>query len=154
MREALNGDPDSVLVQCNEHIATVGNHAFPFLLAPYQNLRSLLFQCLDMLSLKSSSQDDALLKAFDWLRQFRSSRREYLLLGDADLTQLPLDWIPEKWEKCVFPHGRSSGMLHRKYFELCVFSQLMRELNSGDVYVEHSDQYDDPREPRRIAALQ
>ncbi|OUL86127.1 Tn3 family transposase [Paraburkholderia hospita] len=146
MREALNDDPDAVLVQCNEHIAHVGNHALPFLLAPYQNLRSLLFQCLDMLSLKSSSQDDALLKAFNWLRQFRSSRREYLLLGDTDLAQLPLDWIPEKWEKSVFPHGRSSGMLHRKYFELCVFSQLMRELNSGDVYVEYSDQYDDPRE--------
>ncbi|EUC12676.1 Tn3 family transposase [Paraburkholderia hospita] len=146
MREALNDDPDLVLVQCNEHIAHVGNHAFPFLLAPYQNLRSLLFQCLDMLSLKSSSKDDALLKALDWLRQFRSSRREYLLLGEADLAQLPLDWIPEKWEKSVFPHGRSSGMLHRKYFELCVFSQLMRELNSGDVYVEYSDQYDDPRE--------
>jgi TnpA family transposase len=27
-----------------------------------------------------------------------------------------------------------------------VFSQLTRELNSGDVYVEQSDQYDDPRE--------
>jgi len=35
-------------------------------------------------------------------------------------------------------------LLHRKYFELCVFSQIMRELNSGDVYVEGSDQYDDP----------
>ncbi|WP_018441893.1 Tn3 family transposase [Trinickia symbiotica] len=146
MREALNDDPGAVLVQCDEHIAHGGNQTFPFLLAPYQNLRSLLFQCLDILSLKSSSQDDALLKAFDWLKQYRSSRREYLLLSDADLAQLPLDWIPEKWEKSVFPHGRPSGMLHRKYFELCVFSQVMRELNSGDVYVEHSDQYDDPRE--------
>jgi hypothetical protein len=41
MREALYDDPDSVLLQCNEHIAHVGNHVFPFLLAPYQNLRSL-----------------------------------------------------------------------------------------------------------------
>jgi len=146
MREALNDDPGSVLVQCNEHIAQGGNHALPFLLAPYQNLRPLLFQCLDILSLRSSSQDDGLLKALAWLRNFRSSRREYLLLNDTDLAQLPLDWIPEKWEKSVFPHGRPSGMLHRKYFELCMFSEIMRELNSGDAYVEHSDQYDDPRE--------
>lgn len=146
MRVALNDDPDSVLVQCNEHIAQAGNHTFPFLLAPYQKLRSLLFQCLDILSVKSSSQDDALLKALDWLKPYRSSRREYLLLSEADLALLPLDWVPEKWEKCVFPDGRSSRLLHRKYFELCVFSQLMRELNSGDAYVEHSDQYDDPRE--------
>ncbi|MEM5440409.1 hypothetical protein AABE10_35220 [Paraburkholderia diazotrophica] len=58
-----------------------GNHTFPFLLAPYQNLRSLLFRCVAILSLKSNSQDDALLKAFDWLEQYRSSWREYLLLS-------------------------------------------------------------------------
>ena len=146
MREALNDDPGSVLVQCDEHIAHGGNHTFPLLLAPYQNLRPLLFQCLDILSLKSSSQDDALLKAFDWLEQYRSSRREYLLLREADLANLPLDWLPEKSEQSVFPHGRASRMLHRQYFELGVFSQVMRELNSGDVYVEGSDQFDDPRE--------
>ncbi|WP_444634001.1 Tn3 family transposase [Cupriavidus oxalaticus] len=146
MRASLNDDPGNALNRCNEHIAYTGNHAIPFLLAPYRNLRSLLFQCLDILSLRSSSQDDALLGALAWIQQYRASRREYLLLGDADLAELPLDWMPEKWEKFVFPDGRSARLLHRKYFELCVFSQLRRELNSGDVFVEHSDQYDDPRE--------
>lgn len=146
MRASLNGDPDGALVRCNEHIAYAGNHAFPFLLAPYRNLRSLLFQCLDILSLRSSSQDDALLDAVAWIQRHRASRREYLLLGNADLAELPLDWIPEKWEKYVFPDGRSARLLHRKHFELCVFGQLKRELNSGDVYVEQSDEYDDPRE--------
>ncbi|MCW3698919.1 Tn3 family transposase [Burkholderia cenocepacia] len=145
MRAALNDDPDAVLIRCNEHIAQAGNHIFPFLLIPYRNLRSLLFQCVESLSLKASSQDDALLKALDWLKVYRSSRREYLLLSDTDLEQLPLGWIPEKWERCVLPDGLSARLLHRKYFELCVFSQIMRELNSGDVYVEGSDQYDDPR---------
>lgn len=42
MRVALNDDLDSVLVQCNERIAQAGNHTFPFLLAPYQKLRSPL----------------------------------------------------------------------------------------------------------------
>lgn len=146
MRAALNDDPDGVLIQCNEHIAYAGNHTFPFLLAPYKKLRSLLFQCLDILSLKPSSQDDALLGALSWIKRLRSSRREYLMLSEADLAELPLDWIPEKWEKSIFPDGRSARLMHRKYFELSVFSQLMRELNSGDVYVEQADQYDDPRE--------
>ncbi|RQM53612.1 MULTISPECIES: Tn3 family transposase [Burkholderia] len=146
MRAALNDDPDAVLIRCNEHIAQAGNHIFPFLLAPYKNLRSLLFQCVEQLSLKPSSQDDALLRALEWIKQLRTSRREYLLLSDADLAQLPLDWLPEKWERCVLPDGRAARLLHRKYFELCVFSQVMRELNSGDIFVEGSDQYDDPRE--------
>ncbi|MFP4896618.1 Tn3 family transposase [Paraburkholderia sp. EG304] len=146
MRAALNGDPDAALTRCNEPIAYAGNHTFPFLLTPYRNLRSLLFQCLDMLPLKPSSQDDALLVALTWMQPLRSSRREHLMLSDDDVATLPLDWIPEKWEKSIFPDGRSARLLHRKYFELCVFSQIMRELNSGDVYVEQSDQYDDPRE--------
>ncbi len=148
MRSALNNDPDAVLIRCNEHIAQAGNHIFPFLLAPYKSLRSLLFQCVEQLSLKPSSQDDALLRALEWIKQLRTSRREYLLLSDTDLAQLPLDWVPEKWERCVFPDGRSARLLHRKYFELCVFGQLMRELNSGDVFVEGSDQYDDPANTR------
>ncbi len=146
MRAALGDDPDSVLIRCNEHIAQAGNHIFPFLLAPYKKLRSLLFQCLDLLSLKASSQDDALLRALAWIQQYRTSRREYLLLSDADLAQLPFDWVPEKWERCVLPDGCSARLLHRKYLELCAFSQVMHELNSGDIYVEGSDHYDDPRE--------
>lgn len=36
-------------------------------------------------------------------------------------------------------------ILHRRFFELGVFSQIMRELNSGDFYVEGSDRFDDYR---------
>nr|WP_258187902.1 hypothetical protein [Trinickia symbiotica] len=67
------------------------------------------------------------------LQGFRNAHREYLLLTDNDLANLPLDWLPEKWERAVFPHGRDSRMLHRRFFELGVFSQIMRELNSGDL---------------------
>ncbi len=52
----------------------------------------------------------------------------------------------EREENELPTDGRSVRLLHRKYFELCVFSQLMREFNPGDVYVEQSDPYDDPRE--------
>ena len=36
-------------------------------------------------------------------------------------------------------------MLRRRFFELCVFHQIMRELNSGDLYVKGSDRFDDFR---------
>jgi hypothetical protein len=72
---------------------------------------------------------------------FRNSRRKYLPLTDNDLVNLPLDWIPEKWNKAIFPDGRSAGLMHRRYFELFVLHQLMQELNSGDLYVEGSDRF-------------
>ncbi|NPT60787.1 Tn3 family transposase [Paraburkholderia elongata] len=144
IREAL-GDPSAALAQCNEHIAYAGQFDLPFMLVPYRNQRSLLFQCLDVLPLRSSSQDRAVLVALAWLQGSRNAHREYLLLTENDLANLPLDWLPEKWGRAVFPHGRDSRMLHRRFFELGVFSQIMRELNSGDLYVEGSDRFDDYR---------
>ncbi|MGF6736004.1 hypothetical protein OKW50_008177 [Paraburkholderia youngii] len=144
IREAL-GDPAAALVQCNEHIAYAGHFDLPFMLVPYRNQRSLLFQCLDVLPLQSSSQDRAVLVALAWLQGFRNAHREYLLLTESDLASLPVDWLPEKWERAVFPHGRDSRMLHRRFFELGVFSQIMRELNSGDLYAVGSDRFDDYR---------
>ncbi|MBU9599502.1 Tn3 family transposase [Burkholderia multivorans] len=144
IREAL-GDPAATLVRCNEHIAYAGNFDLPFMLVPYRQQRSLLFQCLDVLPLRSSSQDRSVLIALARLQGFRNAHREYLLLTDSDLANLPLSWLPEKWERAVFPHGRDSRMLHRRFFELGVLSQIMRELNSGDLYVEGSDRFDDYR---------
>ncbi|OXC74453.1 Tn5044 transposase [Caballeronia sordidicola] len=123
IREAL-GDPAEALAQCNEHIAYAGQFYLPFMLVPYRTQRSLLFQCLDVLPLQSSSQDRAVLVALAWLQGFRNAHREYLLLTDNDLANLPLDWLPEKWERAVFPHSRDSRMLHRRFFELGVFSQI------------------------------
>ena len=143
IRESLGDDPGSALVRCNEHIAYAGNFDLPFMLVPYRQQRSLLFQCLDILPLHSSSQDRSVLIALAWLRGFRNAHREHLPLTNNDLANLPLDWMAEKWERAVFPRGRDGGMLHRRFFELCVFHQIMRELNSGDLYVKGSDRFDD-----------
>lgn len=145
VREVLGDDAAGALARCNEHIAYAGNFNLPFMLAPYRAHRSLLFQCVDVLPLRSSSQDKAVLVALAWMQGFRASHREYLQLTDEDLAHLPLDWIPDKWEKAIFPGGGGTRLLHRRYFELCVFHQVMRELNSGDLYVEGSDQFDDFR---------
>ena len=145
VREVLGNDAAGALARCNEHIAYAGNFDLPFMLAPYRQQRSLLFQCLEVLPLKSSSQDKTVLVALAWIQGFRTSHREHLQLTDDDLMNLPLDWIPAKWEKAIFPDGRSTRLLHRRYFELCVFDQVMRELSSGDLYVEGSDRFDDFR---------
>jgi len=110
IREAC-GDPAEALAQCNEHIAYAGQFDLPFMLVPYRTQRSLLFQCLDVLPLQSNSQDRAVLVALAWLQGFRNAHREYLLLTDNDLANLPLDWLPEKWERAVLLHGRDSRML-------------------------------------------
>ncbi|WP_230585667.1 hypothetical protein, partial [Ralstonia solanacearum] len=41
-----------------------------------------------------------------WMRGARSSRAEYLMRGDSDVLALPPGWIPDQWEKSIFPNGK------------------------------------------------
>ncbi|AEG71315.1 transposase protein (plasmid) [Ralstonia solanacearum Po82] len=43
------------------------------------------------------------------MRGARSSRREYLMRGDSDVLALPPGWIPDQWEKSIFPNGKRAG---------------------------------------------
>lgn len=117
----LDGDPEPWIVRCDEHLAYVGNNYYPFMLQPYRSKRPLLFQCLEALTLRSSSQDDALLGALAWMQRFRSSHREWLVIEANDLAVLSFDWLPDKWEKLVFGKEQANGadrLINRKYFEL------------------------------------
>ncbi len=148
MRKLLDDDPVAWIERCNEHMAYAGNNYYPFMLQPYRAKRALLFQCLDALSLKSSSPDDALLRVIDWIAQFRSSHKEYVH-ADSGAFPLELGWLTDrKWYALIRAREDDDGpeLVHRKHLELCVFTHVMEELKSGDLYVQNSDQYDDYRD--------
>src|SRR3569623_332675 len=147
VEKSLDGDLESWITECDEHMAYAGNNYYPFMLAGYIGKRSLLFKCLEALTLRSSSQDDSLLRTVSLVQKYRSSHREHLSIAESGLDTLALDWMPDKWRNLVL--GKRQGAVpihfHRKYFELAVFSDVMDELKSGDLYVEHSGDYDDYR---------
>jgi len=146
MRGVLGDDPTTWIERCDEHIAFAGNNYHPFMLQPYRSKRALLFQCLDAMLLKSSSPDESLLRAISWITQFRSSHKEHVR-ADTGFGVIDLDWLTDKkWRALIEGSDASSGLVHRKYLELCVFSHVMEELKSGDLYVQNSDQFDDYRD--------
>ena len=77
----------------------------------------------------------------DWLGVIQTKENQTVQLLD-------LDWIPQKWwqlitnQKTKKPYPDS---INRRYFEMCVFFQVMWELKSGDLYVEDSDAFADYR---------
>lgn len=145
--DSLDGDVEGWINACDEHMAYAGNNYYPFMLAGYPGKRSLLFKCLEALDLRSSSQDESLLRNVALIQKFRSSHREQLSIAETGLDILALDWMPEKWRHLIFGKRQSTAPshFHRKYFELAVLSEVMDELKSGDLYVEHSGDYDDYR---------
>jgi hypothetical protein len=74
------------------------------------------------------------------------------LLSEDDLGRpkplLDLSFVADKWWPLVTGNkdrGVSVSCVDRRYFELCVFSNVMLELKSGDLCVPGSDQFSDYR---------
>ena len=153
IEEAMPESPEQVLEQCHQHMAYAQNNHLLCLIPHYLSRRPLFFDCLDVLQLNSSSQDHQLIHILEFIAAHRNSRKEWISLPQSSddntkTKQLPLDWIPDKWRKLVM--GKSSKQtevlkVNRKYLELCTFSELMRQLKSGDMYVKGSIEFDDYR---------
>lgn len=149
IRAALSDEHQHLLVACDEHLAYAGNNYLPFMLRPFRAKRSLLYNCLSILELHSTSNDTVSVLLLQFLqRQRRVKEATINLAAEApDLAQQLVDakWPPEKWRRLVFVDSKLS-VVDRKYFELAVFTLVKQELRSGDLAVRHSERYDDYRE--------
>jgi hypothetical protein len=67
----------------------------------------------------------------------------------TDISHLMLTWIPDKWWPLVTGRTRRTARVSkvdRRYFEVCLFSQIWMELKSGDLAVAGSETFRDYRE--------
>jgi TnpA family transposase len=137
-------DPATILAQCAAHRAYAGNNYFAFLPAYYRSHRSVFFHFLESVPLKSSSQDRSVEEAIAFVLTHRQSKGPWL----ENTNPLSVAWIPDKWWSLVTGRTRRAASVpkvDKRYFELCLFSQIWLELKSGDLYVEGSDAFSDYR---------
>jgi Domain of unknown function (DUF4158) len=158
MESIIGGRAAKILQDCEEHLAHVGNNYQPFLWPFYKNHRAQLFRLLSVMEFRSSSQDRSLEEAIVFLKDHEGSRGDWLITATVQnpgtpeeqrLSLVDLSWASDTWWK--FMTGRSKrescpDKVLRRHVEIAVFSQLLWDLKSGDLYVEGSDQYADYRE--------
>jgi len=152
----LGDRAEAVLRECEAHLAHAGNNHLPFLWRYYKSHRAALFRLLAILPLRSSSQDTALEGAIAFVRAHEGSRRERLDTDDPDehrpgssASSLDLSWVPDEWWPLVTglrTRAAYPASVDRRHLEVCLFSQVMAELKSGDLYVEGGDAYADYRD--------
>lgn len=148
MASVLGEDASELLAQCEAHLAYAGDNYLPFLLPLYRSHRATFFRLVSVLPLHSSTTDTTLIEAIDFIKTHRGKRKTWLPLSEGveSSSMLDLSWLPKKWWPLVTGQKTRSKMptqVHRVYFELCVFSHLLLELQSGDVYLKGSDEYGD-----------
>jgi TnpA family transposase len=108
-----------------------------------------------VLPLCSSSQDKTLEAAIQFLLKHRHDRQASLPIitiknagtdSEQRVQHIDLGWIPAKWWYLVTEQRTRIPMpeaVNRRHFEVCVFSHILLELKSGDLYIEGSSDYGD-----------
>lgn len=152
----LAKDANQILADCIAHTAMSGNSHLAFLQEGYTGRRSVLFLFLQNVPLVATTQDALLSEAVAFLVEHRQTRAEKLSLTwlgkgshpEVATRQLDISFVPEKWWLLVTGNKDRTApvtQVHRRYFELCVFSGVMQALKSGDLCVPGSDQFSDYR---------
>ncbi len=150
IQSVINDQPAEWLSECEAYLSYAGDNYAPFMLSVFRNYRSRLLACLECLQLKSTTRDQSIVRAVNFVLQHRDSRREWLdITGKGGKNVINLGWLTHFWRELITGEKSSKKKIikiHRRYFELCVFTQVMRELKSGDLYVCQSDKFGDYRE--------
>ena len=111
----------------------------PLLWPIHAKHRSLLFQLVDLLDIRSATQDTSLLDALSLVRSLRHTRR------DEVLGEVSLGFATERWRRFVIKPWFESGAHDRRALEVCVFVYLADALQAGDLYVVGSENFADYR---------
>jgi len=111
-----------------DYIHLIGNH--------YSQIRRYTPALLEALDLKAAPAANDILEAVNVLKK----------LNNDNIRSIPKDaptgFIRKRWEDLVL---KDDG-LDRKFYELCVFSELKNALRSGDIWVKDSRQFKDFKE--------
>lgn len=140
IEKTMPRDTQLVIDQCLNHLAVAEDNELFFLPKLYKSKRFVLFNCLNNFKLESSSQQQNFRQSIRFIQQHQFTKKELLSTETLDL-----GWISDKWRKLVT--GKTTrqskvGQVNRRFFELCVLTELARQLESGDMYIETSLSYD------------
>lgn len=140
--------PEDLINKCETHNTFASDNYYPFAWECLKGNRAALFKVLDIIELYSTTQDKSIELAIAVIKKYRTSHK-LRYIPSEEFKEIDLSWISEKWTKLLTGHtGKvlNSDSLNRRYFEACVFYEIMQDLKSGDLCIKDSDKYSDYRE--------
>ena len=99
----------------------------------HSQLRRYTPEMLAVLNLKAAPAAQDIMSAVETLREM-NDRQALKVPDDA-----PISFIPKRWEKLVF----HDGAIDRRFYEICLLSELKKALRSGDIWIRGSRQFKD-----------
>jgi hypothetical protein len=97
-----------------------------------------LFELIDLLDIRSATQDRSLLDALATVRKHRHVRRHEML------DPVDLGFASQRWQS--FIRKRGTAGCDRRALEVCVFIHLAGALQADDLYIVGAEEFADYRE--------
>jgi TnpA family transposase len=136
---AERGGIEVLAKQCATVSAAHRNNDLPLLWPIHAKSRTLLFRLLDLMDIRSATQDRSLLDALAVVAEHRHARRDELP-GPVDL-----DFASPRWRSFVAKRRSGRVLVDRRALEVCVFVHLADALQTGDLYVVGAENFADYR---------
>ncbi|MFE0325067.1 Tn3 family transposase [Brucella anthropi] len=133
------GGLDVLSEQCQTVTAWHHNNDLPLLWPIHAKTRSLLFKVIELLEIRSTTQDHSLLEALKIVIKHRNARRDELS-GNIDLS-----FASQRWQNFVTKRCKGRTLLDRRALEVCVFVHLADALQAADLFVIGAETFDDYR---------
>jgi TnpA family transposase len=133
------GGVETLAEQCETVSAWHRDNDLPLLWPIHARYRSLLFRLLDLLDIRSATQDRSLLDAMAVVGKHRHTRRNEL--SDA----VDLGFASQRWQSFVIKRRSEPLILDRRALEVCIFVHLADALQAGDLYVVGAEDFADYR---------
>ena len=134
------GGAVKLLEQCEQVSAHHGDRYQPFVKKFYGSHRKALFSVIKTLELRSTTSDQTLIDAMQFIIAHEQSPKQYLE------ATFDLSFTTKKWQRTVLVKRKGKTWFIRHHLETCVFSSLADELKSGDLCVAGSEQFADYRD--------
>ncbi|MFL5627299.1 MAG: DUF4158 domain-containing protein, partial [Ktedonobacteraceae bacterium] len=141
VREILEkrGGQEQLLEQCQQVAASLTDEYQPLMWSFYKSHRRALFQLVRSLPIRSTTQDQGLISALNFI--LTQENRRSLFVPDT----LDLSFAPEVWQRLIRVKRKKRTKLARRPLEVCIFAAVADELKSGDLAVEGSERFADYR---------
>jgi TnpA family transposase len=133
------GGVETLVEQCETVSAVHHNNDLQLLWPIHARTRSLLFNMIEMMDIRSATRDISLLDALETVIAHRNARRGELK------DEVNLGFASQRWQNFVIKRRAGRDFADRRAFEVCVFIHLAAALQSGDLYVVGAESFDDYR---------
>jgi TnpA family transposase/uncharacterized coiled-coil protein SlyX len=135
-----NGGTEVLLTDCDTISSYNGNNYLPLLWKFYKSYRRSLFRLIELLEIRTATQDQSLIEALNLLIANEDKRVELLP------ATLDLNFASVQWQNTVMVKEGGNTFFVRRHLEVCIFYYLASGLKTGDLCIDNSEEFADYRE--------